>query len=122
MNPKLTAQLFHADDPTRFVLMAGDHVFASPFVVNDPKQAHALADAWNTYEEQRTMPMDALKASCTSMLRNSDVKPHTVTGKRMIHAYWAGALGLQQALGFTPSANVLICLLAGRHDELINKE
>ena len=122
MKPNLTASPWCPDEPNKFVLLTQINApFTSPFVVNKPEDAHKLAAAWNAYEDQRTLPMDKLREACSHMLQNSDLKPHTVAGRRMIHAFWAGVIHLQQALGFTPSAHVTVCLMAGRHEELISK-
>lgn len=58
-----------------------------------------------------------LKKACGQMLRNSGFKPNTKQGAVAVHAFWVGAL---EAMGLTNDAYVFICLLAGRHSELVD--
>lgn len=61
------------------------------------------------------MDMEKLKRGCGTVLHNSGIKPNSVKGKAMIHAFWCGAA---QAADELPPY-VLICLMAGRHNELV---
>ncbi len=60
--------------------------------------------------------IDQLKRDCAQMLRNCAIKPTSVTGRRMIHAFWVGAM---QAAGEQPPY-VVICLMSGRHEDLVS--
>jgi hypothetical protein len=60
--------------------------------------------------------IDHLKERCSNMLRTSYVKPSTVTGKRMIHAFWVGVL---ETTGGSPSPFITICLMSGRYSDLV---
>ena len=57
-----------------------------------------------------------LKAQCGEMLRSSDVKATTKTGKSMVHAFWVGVLRSNPDM---PHAYVSICLMSGRYEDLV---
>lgn len=63
------------------------------------------------------MDTDKLKEDCRTLLRNSDIKPHTKQGKQTIYAFWVGALQATPEDKRPPF--VMLCLMSGRTDELI---
>lgn len=59
----------------------------------------------------------ALKKTCGSFLKANDMKLGTKTAAKFIHSFWYGALA---ALDDTTNPWVTICLMSGRHDELVD--
>ena len=57
-----------------------------------------------------------LMERCGAFLAANGVKPKSVTGRKMIHAFWYGAL---VAIDQPDQPWVALCLLSGRHDELV---
>lgn len=60
-----------------------------------------------------------LRTACASFLKANDLKVGTKRGASAIHTFWYGAL---VALGEENNPWVTICLLSGRHDDLVAKE
>lgn len=63
------------------------------------------------------MNIEQLKRTIGALLHNSNIKPTTVKGRSMIHAFWAGAMaqhGIETAPPF-----ITIYLMCGRHEELV---
>lgn len=58
-----------------------------------------------------------LRRSCASFLNTNGIKPNTQAGRKAIHSFWYGAL---VALDEPTNPWVTICLLSGRHDELVD--
>lgn len=62
-----------------------------------------------------TEKLNQLKTACHNCLRASGLKPTTVKGASVVHAFWLGAL---EALDDTTNPYVTICLLSGRYADL----
>lgn len=60
---------------------------------------------------------DKLKKACGNILKANGMKLGTKTTARWVHMFWAGAL---TALDDTTNPWVTICLMSGRHDELVD--
>jgi hypothetical protein len=59
---------------------------------------------------------DALRTACGEFLAANNKKPTTAAGRKMIHAFWLGALS--QA-GERNHTGVSLSLLIGRNEELV---
>lgn len=60
--------------------------------------------------------IEELKATCASFLKTNGINPKTQAGAKMIHAFWYGALAHADD---HDNPYVVICLLSGRHQDLI---
>lgn len=64
-----------------------------------------------------TPELEALRRQCGSFLKSNNIKPSTVVGRKIIHAFWYGALCAKED---NHNPWVTICLLSGRHEELVD--
>lgn len=63
--------------------------------------------------------MAELRRACGAFLKANGLKVGTKTAAKLIHAFWYGAL---VARDDTQNAYVTICLLSGRHEDLVTIE
>ena len=63
-----------------------------------------------------SVDIEKLRKACGGFLKTNGIRAKTVTGRRMIHAFYFGALTQADE---TQHAYISICLLCGRHEELI---
>lgn len=70
-------------------------------------------------EEEWDVTRRRLAKRCKDILAASGIKPTSVTGRKMIHMFFAGAL---VALEMEDDAWVITCLMTGRHDELLKED
>ena len=76
-----------------------------------------IVEALNTPPVSVELNTAVLKRTLGSMLRTNDIKPKSATGRKMILAFWYGAITQS---GREAPAGVAICLLIGRHEELVD--
>jgi hypothetical protein len=70
-------------------------------------------------DNKTTVKIDVLKKVCGQFLRTNEIKPTTKRGREAIHGFWYGALA--QA-GEPTQPYVVICLMSGRHEDLVDME
>lgn len=77
-----------------------------------------MSDEANPNETtKQDIDIAAQKLACGKMLKASNLKVTTVKGRTAIHAFWVGVLS--QANDMT-NPYVVICLMSGRHDDLVD--
>lgn len=62
-----------------------------------------------------TPELEALRTQCGAFLKANNIKPNTLVGRKIIHAFWYGALCANDD---RQNPWVTMCLLSGRHEEL----
>lgn len=60
-----------------------------------------------------------LARRCKTMLEANKLRSNTITGRKFIHVFFVGALC---ALDYETQPWVTICLLTGRHDDLLKED
>ena len=71
-----------------------------------------MAEEWNVTRKR-------LAKRCKDVLETNGLRVGTKTGNKMIHTFFLGAL---VALDLEGQPWVTICLLSGRHDDLLKED